>query len=266
MLPDLLKDPKQLNLFFSAVVLVIGLVSYWIHPVVFHQHRFMETAFEFWVLKWMAFVMTWGLLTATTDLRFPLAAIDLTSVISFGFAIAFWSGDAYDERHTVVNLVFLFGLLFSWNFVAHSILGAGRAWIFPSMTMSLVCICAMATVVLLRYHATGIMFALVSAAYLILQMPTYELIFLGRINTDPEIIRWLAFTKFLYGGLFYAVFWAPIKSFDKIRIPSLPLSNERLRRAATWTAAAIGGGILTEIVLWLGKQTWRLVTGHPIST
>jgi hypothetical protein len=265
---ELIKDPKIFNLVISGIVLLVGLLIYWFHPAVFHEHLFVEKSFEFWVLKWMAYVMTWGLLTAQADLRFILALNDLNSVIGLGFVVALWQGDSYDERHTIVNLLFLFGLLFSWNFIARPLMVPGMVWIFPSMTTSFVFISGMGFVVAARYGKSSLGFVIVTALYIILQLPAYQVVFLGSVTTDPELVRLLAFGKALYASLFYAVFSAPIKNFGSIQIPlpSLPGLSERQKRAATWAAGAIGGGLLTELTLWIGKVIFRLFTGHPLSS
>jgi len=263
MIPEILKDPRILNLLFSAVVMVIGLVAYWFRPDIFRQHAFAERAFEFWVLKWMLFVMTWGLLTSGTDLRFALAALDLNTVVGFGLVVALWKGDSYDERHTIVNLVFLFGLLFSWNFLTRSLIGVVIAWLYPSMTASFVYIAAMAVVIVARYRSAGVLFAIASAAYLLLQLPTYQIVFLSQMQPDPELVKWLAFAKVVYGVLFYGAFLSPLQSFEALALPSLPLQGGRLRRFASWATTAIAGGILVEVTLWAGKHVWHLLTGHP---
>jgi hypothetical protein len=263
MVLEVLKDPKVLNLLFASVVLVAGLALYWFHPEIFHQHTFTEKAFEFWVMKWMLFVVTWGLLTAGTDLRFVLAALDLNSVIGLGLVIALWKGDSYDERHTIVNLMFLFGLLFSWNFLARSLIGPGMVWIFPSMTTSLIYISSLAIVIAARYRSAGILFVIASVGYLLLQLPTYRVVFIDNVKGDPELVKWLAFAKLLYGTLFYGAFLSTIQRFESLRLPSLPTANARVRRMTSAVATAVGGGVLTELTLWGGKQVWFLITGHP---
>lgn len=261
MIPSL-KDPKNLNLVFSALIFVSGLVAYWFRPKVFRQHAFAEKAFEFWVLKWMLFVTTWALLLSGTHLRFALATLDLNTVVGFGLMVALWKGDSYDERHTIVNLIFLFGLLFSWNFVTSTVVGFGKLWIYPSMTASLLYIFSLSVVVVARYRSAGIVFAAVSVAYLLLQLPTYQIVFITRTQADPELVKWLAFAKLLYGFLFYAAFLSPLQNFESLELPKVPLPGDRLQRFASFATTAIVGGIFTELTLWAGKQLWRLITGH----
>ena len=262
-LPEILKDPQKLNLLFSAAVLVSGVALYWYHPRVFHQHTFVERAFEFWIFKWFSFVLTWGFLTANTDLRFVLAANDLNSVVGMGLVICLWAGANYSrpqvERHAYVSLIFVFGLLVTWNFVIHPLLGPGPVWIFPSMMTSLLFISSMAFVAVRRYGRLAVPFAIVSLAYLLLQLPTYELVFLFKVKVDPELVKWLAFAKLIYGVAFYTVLMSPLASSHPLTLPGIPISNPRLKSALTWAAGAIGSGLLTEIVLRVGKLIWRAV-------
>ena len=262
MLPEVLKAPPNLNVIFSAAVLLVGLGAYWYHPAIFHEHKYVERSFEFWILKWIAFVVTWGLVTAHSDARFQLAATDLNSIFGFGMVVALWRGDDYDERHTLINMVFLFGLLFAWNFSIQP-LGPSKTWIFPSMTLSLIVISAMAVSIVARYGAAGIAFAVVSLAYLLLQLPTYLILFTKTLSADPELIRWLAFAKLLYGTVFYAVFWSPLKHSRPIQLPTLPIPTQKMRGISTYLGGAIAGGILTEFTLWVGKRVWLLLSsGH----
>src|SRR2546425_12904951 len=174
-----LKQPQKLNLLISAAILLSGLLIHWLwHPPDVREHRFVEKAFEFWILKWMLFVVTWGLLTANTDLRFVLAGYNLNSVVGIGLVAAMWKGDAYNERHTIIDLIFLFGLLFSWNFVIHPLIGAGKLWLFPSMMTSCIFIASIGYVIFARYGSSAITFLVVSVAYLFLQLPTYLIVYL----------------------------------------------------------------------------------------
>jgi len=238
------------------------LAVYWVwHPRRFHEHRFIERAFEFWVLKWMLFSVTYGLLTVNTDLRFVLAAVDLNSMMGIGFVVALWKGDSYDERHTFMNLLFLFGLLFSWNFVSFP-LASAKVWIVPSMTVSLLALLAMAAVVLARHGAIAIAFVLASFGYVLMQMPGYEILFVDRGQSDQELIKWLAFGKLVYGATFYPIFFSAITNFDRIALPKFPGLGDRTSKAVTWALAAIGGGILSEGALWIGKLLWHKISGH----
>jgi hypothetical protein len=262
-----------MNLVFSAVLLVVGLSIYWFwRPPTFQDHRFTERAFEFWILKWMLFCVTFGLLSRGTDLRFVLASVDLTSVMGIGFAIALWKGDSYDERHTFMNLLFLFGLLFSWNFVSCPLSTSNSpnpwiypmVWIMPSMTVALLAVFAMGAVIVARHGKIAITFLVVSIAYLVLQMPTYQTLFVTKGNPDPELLTWLAFGKVLYGATFYPIFFSPITNFAAIQFPSFPGLGERTSKLVNWALLAIAGGLLSEAALSLGKLLLRKITGHVI--
>jgi len=258
--------PGQLNLLFSSVVLLSGLGIYWFwHPPVFHMHIFVERAFEFWVLKWIAYVVIWGLFTASADLRYVLATDDLNTVLGFGYVVAMWRGDSFDERHSSMNLTFLFGLLFAWNFVAYQSLQHSLAWVFPSMTASLILIASMGLVTWMRCGSVAAPFAITYFGYFFLQLPTYEIVYkVGSPTMDPELIKWLAFAKLIIGASFYQVFPSALKTFDPLRIPTLPIPDGRLRKVANWAALTIAGGILTEIVLVFAKKVWGILTNQNL--
>lgn len=261
-------DKSHLNLLMSTVVLLAGLAVYWLwHPPIFHEHTFVERAFEFWVLKWIAYAAIWGLVTALTDLRFVLATDDLNTIIGFGFVIAMWKGDSYDERHSAVNLVFLFGLLFAWNFIMFPSPGApdadlpyrdGMRWVFPSMTASLVLIASMGVVTIIRCGSAAIPFAVAIGAYCFLQLPTYEVVY--RIGKNPqsygELVKYLAFGKLLCGGLFYTLFPQSVKKFDAVHVafPNSSWSTTGLRKGVVWAAGTVGAAVVTAVIDFLARR------------
>jgi hypothetical protein len=260
------RDPKLLNLVCSTVVLLFGLTTYWARPPIFRDHVVLQQAFEFWLLKWLFFVVTWGLFNANTDLRFVLAANDLNSILGLGFVIALWQGDPYNERQTVINLVLLFGLLFAWNFVTYTLTLSEKMWIFPSMTVSLICIFTAGITVWMRFRsAAGTVFLIMSGVYLLLQLPSYQIIF-AKVDRDPDLIRLLALAKLAYGGLFYAVFFQHVEGIEKsvaLRIPVLHMANITNPNPL---AVAVLGGVLTQFVQSVGKGIWkRLKIWHRVA-
>jgi len=255
---EILTDPQKLNLVFAALAVVIGLVIYWVwRPAVFSQHAFTERAFEFWVLKWMAAVIVWGFVAASTDKRFVLAAQDLSTVLSLGFVMATWKGDAYEPRPVHVNLLFVYGLLLSWDFVVNPLVGASSVWLYPSMTASLIAMALMAFTMVARCRSQAVVFVLVSAGYLLLQLPTYHVIFGLPTQNFRRLVEWLAFAKVFYSGLFYTVFPQAIRNFAPITLPRVPAPNENMRKFASWVAVSAGGVILTQLVLWVVKMVTR---------
>ena len=257
---QILDTPLKLNLLLSALAAVGGLAIYWLwRPRIFQDHPFAESAFEFWILRWMLVVITWGLVAASIDTRFVLAALDLNTVLGLGLVLALWKGDSYAARPGLVNLVFCYGLLLSWNFVVNPLIGSGKVWLYPSRTASLLVIALMAYVVVERCGSQAIMFVLASGLYLFLQLPSYDSIFL---NGHPQLVQWLGFAKLFYSGLFYTVFPWSLKSFTPLHVPRLPVTNDKLRHTATWVMATVGGGLLTEFSLWLFKFIGQVLAAH----
>jgi hypothetical protein len=214
----------------------------------------------------MFYVVTWGLFSANTDLRFVLAANDFNTIVGLGIVVALWKGDSYDERHTLANLLFLFGLLFSWNFVSLSLGFSVKTWIFPSMTLSLVFISSAAVVVCVRFRSVAaIAFAVVSAVYLLMQLPSYQIVF-AKTNADPELLKLLGLAKLAYGGSFFVAFFQPVEGLERALRFRLPFASARLKAAlSNPLIVAVLGGVLTELLLMAGKGIWHLITGHPVA-
>jgi len=254
-------DPATLNLVFSSSVLIVGLIVYWfLHPKTFREYSFTERGFEFWQFKWLAFVIIWGLIKGPSDLRWALAASDLNSMFALGFVFAFFGGSKYSERRTVVNLLFLFGLLFSWNFcfAAQTPPEGGHRnlawwWIAPSMAVSALALFGMAIAALVRYRNKAILFFVCTVLYIILQMPSYEILFLGR-QRDKMSLVWLAFSKLLCGLSFYSFcFHEPVSS-ESIQMPSWGLAHApKLLRTSRFVALGVLAGILAAVGTTIGN-------------
>jgi len=260
---QILSDAHKLNLVFSAFAVVTGLTIYWVwRPGIFQAHTFAERAYEFWLLKWMAAVIVWGFVAASTDKRFVLAAQDLSTVLGLGFVFATWKGDSYEPRRAHVNLLFVFGLLLSWDFVMNPLVGTTRIWLYPSMTAGLLVMALIAVTMVVRCRSQAVMFAVASALYLGLQLPTYQVIFgLGK-ETPEKLVEWLGFAKVFYCGLFYTVYPYALKSFAPIQLPHMPNADDRLKKIGSWAAVSAGGVVLTQLVLWIVKVVAQAFGHH----
>jgi predicted membrane protein len=272
-------EKASLNLICSTIVLAFGLAIYWFwHPSIFHTHTFTERAFEFYLLKWVAYVMIWGLFSAHGDPRYVLATDDLNTVLGFAFVAAMWWGDSFEgrHRHVMVNLVFVFGLLFAWNFLCFPTFTTadgqlpsheGLRWVLPSMTAAVLFIVSAGIAAVARCGTAAIPYAFAIALYCFLQLPTYELMY--KIGPAPgpdgqELVKALAYAKLLSGGLFYQMFPNSVKKFDSIRI-SLPLDSRfavlppMVRRSIKWASLTIAGFVLTEFFRSIAGPVWQFV-------
>lgn len=264
----ILSDPRFLNLLFSSAILISGLIIYWFFsPTLFKTVPFAERAFEVWLLKWLLYLMTWGLLAKGADPRWTLATVDVNNVLTIGFFLIFLWGADYSQKKLWLNLTFCFGLLFSWNFVSYSwAFGLGKAewwatWgIKPSMVAATGAIALMAIVYVWRYRHAGLAFALVSIAYVILQLPAYNIIFpspnASRTTSNSDWLLWLAFAKLLYAMSFYTSFFSRVPESAPVHLPTFEV-QPRLRRAITFVSLAVGSGILTAVGELIGKYLLR---------
>lgn len=258
-----LADARFLNLLFSSLMLLVGLGIYWFFsPRLFKLAPFTERAFEFWILKWLTYLMTWGIIAKTTDPRWVLAVVDFNNVLTVGFFLVFFWGAQYSQKKIELNLVFLFGLLFSWNFVAYSWLAninrsaLWTSWgIRPSMVAATGSLALMAYVYARRYRAAGAVFAVASLGYLVLQLPAYSIIFTSGASKSDWLI-WLAFAKLLYAVAFYGSFFTVVPDSAPIQIGALTRIQElrpRFRRVVVFVGLALGSGLLTAVGELIGK-------------
>ena len=262
---QILSDPQKLNLFFSALAVVVGLIIYWVwRPELFKLHPFSERAFEFWLLRWISAAIAWGFVAASTDKRFVLAAVDLGTILGLGFVIAMWKGESFDSRPAHTNLLLLYGLLLSWNFVMNPIIGSTAVWVSPSMSASLIVIGLMAATMVVRCRSQAVMFVLVSVGYLFLLMPTYSAVFGVSGPHSALLVQWLGFAKIFYAGLFYTLFPSGVKEFDPIAMPRFSLSNDRLWKSLSWAGITAGGVVLTQLVLWIVKVIAHMAGGNNL--
>ena len=264
---QILSDPQKLNLLFSALAVAAGLIVYWIwRPEIFKLHPFSERAFEFWLLRWISTAIAWGFVAASTDKRFVLATVDLGTILGLGFVISMWKGESYDSRPAHTNMLLLYGLLLSWNFVMNPLIGSNAAWLSPSMAATVIVTALMAVTMVVRCRAQAVMFVLVSVGYLFLQLPAYNAVFGTSGPHSALLVQWLGFAKIFYAGLFYTLFPSGLKNFQSVVIPRMSVSNDRLWKSLTWAGVTAGGVVLTQLVLWIVKVVAHLATGrHGIS-
>lgn len=259
----MLADPRFLNLLFSSLVLVVGLGIYWfLSPAVFKQEPFTERAFEFWILKWLAYLMTWGLLQKSTDQRWVLTIVDLNNVLTIGFFLVFFWGAQYSDKKILLNLVFFFGLLFSWNFVTSGWLASMNRtdlWITWGIAPSMICatgsLALMAYVFARRYGVAGAGFTAVSLGYLVLQLPAYRIIFAGDAGRSYFLV-WLAFGKLVYAVSFYGSFFAKVPDTAPLQVAALARVGElkpRFRKVVVFVGLGLCSGLLTAVGEVIGK-------------
>lgn len=253
-------------------MLIIGLLVYWFaRPSVFQTNPFTEQAFEFWLLKWLVYVVIWGLLAAKAepDRRWVLASVDLNTTFGLGFFWVYFKGPTYKERRTLINLVFIYGLLLAWNFSFAN--WASRAyqspiwlgsWYFPSEVGSAALI-LMALVVLVRYRKPAMLFFGFTLAYMIFQQPTYKIVFgLAPTASDPVWLFLLAGGKLLYSIAFYGLCFNVPKDVAEIDVPWLAgVRSPALGRVLKFALAILALGVAAVLTLLMGEALHQ----HPSS-
>ncbi len=249
----------SLNAFASALLFLIALVVIWgFRPQVFANHPYTRTAFLFWMLEWLSFVLIWLLNAnkAFPDPRWFLMTVDLSTIFTLGFFVVFWEGSNYQGPSTILNLSLIYVLLIFWNlgfaiWALASPQGSDWRWIWvaASEAMSAAAFGLIAVAFVYRYRGTATAFALVTVAYVILQQPIYAGTFV-KLPTEPGWVGALALGKLVYGVLFYTLYFTPAENYDPITSPIARLShNPALRKGIHWVGALAGGialGLLTE--------------------
>lgn len=215
-----LRDARVLNLLFSTTILAVGVAIYWFWPPAFweptdHDYLpFVLHGFEFWLIQWVLWIASYGLLqNKSPDVRTILTIIDLNTVLGLGLCLALGMGKDFAGTRPLINLTIIFGLLVGWNFLfSTSALETNASryiqtlWLLPSMTLSLVSLVGWAFFSWKRYGNIALPFACVSILYAFVQQPSYSLIFLGRDRgeADNQWLTCLAYLKLLLGVTFYS--------------------------------------------------------------
>jgi hypothetical protein len=245
------------NLAVSALVLIAGLTVYGLGKVrVFRTHDYTRRAFDYWLLQWFGFLLIFILFNNRSEsaLRWLLAAVDLQSVFALGFFWTFLYGRDHRKHQTATVLVFTYLFLFLWNLLLAPVAFASdpntiwrSLWIVPSQIISATALGLVAVVMYLRYGQRALPFGITAVVYILLQRPVYASTFLGAAM-DPAWLVALAVGKLLYAGIFYTVFFFPVRAHAPLHLaaPSF-LTGPQLRRAFFWLMA-VGGGALLDLL------------------
>jgi S1-C subfamily serine protease len=215
--PEALRKSGWLNLGVSIAVLVAGvIVLRYTRPAIFSTLPYTEIAFYFWLLQWVGFVLIWFVILLQRndkpDLRSTLAAIDAQSVLALGLFFAFFKGPQFHWKPTTLDLLSVFGLALIWNLGFHELTATRFGhewdwlWIFASQILSGTALGLVAFAFVWRYRTHGIIFALVTLVYILLQSPIYQGTFVHP-PVDPFWANALAGGKFVYASVFYAMFF-----------------------------------------------------------
>jgi hypothetical protein len=262
---SLLQYADHLNLGAAIVVLLGGLVIYFLaSPQVFDRHRYMKTAFEYWLLQWCAFVLIYIYAVSPGSSRLLLlASADLQSVLALGFFAAMFRGSDYHFKDTGPSLVIFFTVLTLWNVgvggrALNSVYGSTLrvVWVLPSEVASASTLVLIAYVFLRRYGYPAISFVFVLAAYVLLQRPAYT----GFFVSPPDKPVWLlllAFGKLFYGLLLYTMFFLTAKQYGHIGAPTFGVARPSLQRIVRWSVAIITGVVTHFVTLAAAEQLHR---------
>jgi hypothetical protein len=276
----LLKHSDSANLAASILILLTGLVVLRFAlrpgpPHVFQQHPFMVRPYVFWLLQWAAFVLIWTIhprgSPSQTQLQVLLAAVDLQSLLVFGFVFAFLDADRFRWQSTAVDLAIIYLLLLVWNFGVPELSSVGyfsevsdAKWILASEVASALAFTLMAVIFVLRYRASAIFFTISLILYIVLQRPIYRCVFVEKIACHEWALA-LAGGKLLFAAFFYNnFFFIPARTYDPIDLPSFYLQSPRLQKIARAVLLAIIGLILegstsfaSKLLSALLKMIWR---------
>jgi len=258
------RDVRVLNLLFSAAILIFGVMIYWFWEPNHHfSPPYLLYGFEFWLIQWVLWVATYGLMqNKSSDIRSILSTIVLHTVLALGICLALGMGEGFYGPRTLINLVIIFGLLVSWNFLfgtwameKDATEAIQTLWLLPSMTVSLGSLVAWGIISVQRFGLHAVLFAVVCFGYTVLQMPSYTLLFLpkNRQTVDTPWLMSLAYGKLLLGLTFYS-FYILEKPLYNHRVSwDLHLGTFFATDAHQKLALAVVGPIVTLSVSKLGN-------------
>jgi len=266
-----IKLGNQLNLAVSIVVLSIGLVHFFRAPLL-REKRFLKGTLGFWLGQWATFTLSWlRIMSVGTDTGdfLILGLGDLQSLLAVGFSVSFLFGEDSKRRWwpIIKSLVLVYGFLLLINGVASygTLIGNSQEasfqklflaqWASTGQVMSLIAICGMGLVFVLRYGSHGLFMLATCIFYATLQTPIYNALFSSA--AEPFYVRsMLAFGKALLGSVFYWIFFEPAISYARINIPL------KEGPAFDWRAMLRRGGVLFALAVAVGSIT--VILSRPV--
>lgn len=262
----LLNEAAALTIFGAGL-----LIRFFFRPRVFAKHPYTRYAFQFWLLRWLLFACAWFLIRKEIDSRIVLATADLGTVAMLGFCWSFLAGDELKVSRVVWNQTLVFGLLTSCNFFFAAPGFSADDWAKASAITAAAASTMLGLLFLARYGAWAIPIASVELAYAVLQGPVYRLVFGSGYSNVPSMsapvpnalvlpMIALAAGKVLTGAFFYAMFFFPVDSHQRIEWP-IPYPRTHPSRAIIDIFLLVCVGIIAKgIIDW----TWGIFrSGDP---
>jgi hypothetical protein len=216
-----------LNLGCSLLISAVGFAIYRFgSPRVFERAEFSRTAFALSLLQWFSYVLIWLIEMLGPPQQVLLAAVDAQTVITWAFCYSMlragkakWSVFLLDAGVVYAFLVLL-NLSIRFSIGPQPSESQLQWWIMLSEIASAGALGLMALTMLARYGYIASGFALVALTYLVLQRPTYQMIFVAQ--NPAEIERgWLvalAVGKLFCAVVFYTVFFCPMRTTEPISL------------------------------------------------
>lgn len=97
---DTLRIGNWLNFLVAVLVLVIGLLFFFLSPLL-KKKNFLKVVLAFWLGQWFVFALAWGRIICTYPQKndyWVLGLGDLQSMLAIGFSIAFLFGEEVKDR------------------------------------------------------------------------------------------------------------------------------------------------------------------------
>lgn len=232
----LFEHADQANLISVFLILIFGVVLWFLRPGQLSTEGEKRHALEFWIFHWVPPLVLFLIFAAGRDtlfqgVRSPVDWVavtlnDLQSILLLGFCYAFIEG----KRLKVGQLWIALGLMgiafFAYNVVSAAlgpdeVTSPGSPWRYvwslPSAFLASIAYISLGWVFLLRCGWITLPLFVVGCAYAMAQWPLY---LSTVVDTEPNLLWFttLAFLKLFVAFFFYSYFTAAFKGYDALAL------------------------------------------------
>jgi hypothetical protein len=198
---------QHLNLAISVIFFLLAIaILIFGRPKRFADLPYTRTAFVFWMLQWLGFVLIFFLYNKAPD-TVVLLFVDLQTSLALGFFFVYSAGKEFQLLRIIAYILSILTVSTIWNFGFHEFLPTWKSmWIDFSGALSALAFILFGLTFFRRYRLPSLPLMLVTLCYIVLQRPVYT----GRFiegHLHPGWVLALAIGKLCLGLLFYSLYF-----------------------------------------------------------